>query len=313
MDENAVNNVMNNEQVPESSGTDTATPKKRITAGYIFLAFVPVAILSMIQTIAQIPFLILATVNAVNEGLVSEDSISTLSTIMNIFAERYSVFMYVIYGVAGLIVFGIWYFKGYVKKEPRVKPGDVFGVKSVLAVICLVISLNFVIDALMVLIGFFFPSLIQQSYEILEQSGLVTDPWITAIYTVVMAPVLEELCFRGVTYKILEKSGIKTGFIFLLTSILFGAMHVIPVQVIYAFIIALFLAFLRYRYRSILMPLLAHLLFNVIGAYFNGVVEMIESSDGVTLILGGISMFVVVFSIVLINGDKKAYRPARIK
>ena len=37
---------------------------------------------------------------------------------------------------------------------------------------------------------------------------------------------------------------------------------------------------------------------------------MIESNDAVTLIIGGISMFVVVFSIVLINGDKKAYRPA---
>lgn len=310
MDENAVNEVMKNEQVPESTGTNTAAPKKRIIVGYIILGLVPAAILMMIQTIAQIPFLVLAAFNVVNEGLVSDNSIDNFNTIISVFNERYSIFMYALYGIAGIIVFGIWYFNGFVKKEPKVKLRDIFGVRSVVAVICLVISLNFVIDAMIVLIRFFIPSMIQQYNELIEMSGLVTDPWVNAIYTVTLAPILEELCFRGVSYKILEKSGIKPGYVILITSVVFGAIHMIPLQVTYAIIIALFLAFLRYRYRSILVPLLAHIMFNVLGSYLNGLIEMIESNDAVTLIIGGISMFVVVFSIVLINGDKKAYRPA---
>ena len=310
MDENAVNDVINNEQAPEGNGTKTSTPEKRIKAEYIILAIVPSAILMMIQTIAQIPFLILAAVNLVNEGLVSDDPLADFNTIIHIFNDRYAICMYVIYSVLGLIVFGLWYFKGYVKKEPRVKLNDVFGIKSIVAVICLVISLNFVIDALMVLIKVFLPDLMNQYHELIEMSGLTTNPWIINIYTVTLAPILEELCFRGVTFKVLEKSGIKPVYIFIITSAIFGAVHMIPVQVVYAFIIAMFLAFLRYRYRSILLPLVAHILFNVLGTYCVDLINMIETSDGVTLIIGGISMFFVVFSIVLINSDKKAYRPA---
>ena len=113
----------------------TAPPKKRIRIGFIFLSLVPVAVLTLVQTLAQMPFLILSAVNVVNSGERFSEPADMVDTIMGTFNDKYSVFMYMVYAVVGLIIFSIWYFKGLVKKYPKVKPGEVFGVRSVLAAV----------------------------------------------------------------------------------------------------------------------------------------------------------------------------------
>ena len=47
---------------------------------------------------------------------------------------------------------------------------------------------------------------------------------------------------------------------------------------------------------------------NLLGSYGMSLLEKIGLSDGMSLILGGIALFVIVFTIVLVNGDKKAYK-----
>ena len=116
------------------------------------------------------------------------------------------------------------------------------------------------------------------------------------------------MCLRGVTYGYLEKSGIKPAFIILISGILFGVMHLNLIQGIYASVLGFFLGFLRYKYRSILLPLVTHILFNLMGTYGDAALERIGMGDGVVLILGGLALFVLVFSVVLVNGDKKAVK-----
>jgi hypothetical protein len=74
----------------------------------------------------------------------------------------------------------------------------------------------------------------------------------------------------------------------------------------------LFLGFLRYKYRSIKITIAAHILFNFTGTYISSLIQdLFDPSDAVMLIIGGISMFVLVAAIVLINSDKKAFKPAK--
>jgi hypothetical protein len=86
-------------------------------------------------------------------------------------------------------------------------------------------------------------------------------------------------------------------------------MHLIPVQVFYATIVALFLGYLRYKYRSIMITVVTHILFNFFGAYVSGIFENLGLGDGIMLIIGGVALFILVLAIVLVNGDKKAYKP----
>ena len=280
------------------------TPKKRLKVGYLFLAIVPSALIMMIQTVVQFPFLIMSMLN-----LMEVPGGFTYEALMDDFNEKYAAYVYIIYAVIGVIVFALWYYKGFVKKNPKVRLGDVFSPKSILAVLGFVIGLFFAINAFLILIDWFLPSLMDSYNVLVEMSGVITNPVVTLIYGIILGPILEELSFRGVMYSLLEKSGVKVFWVILIQSLFFGAMHIVLVQVLYAAMLGLFLGYLRYRYRSITITVLMHILFNLMGTFIGDAIEKLGLGDGVMLILGGIALIAVVFTIVLIRSDKKAYRP----
>lgn len=303
------NNIIQ-EQKPEIQAA-VEPAKKRIRVGFIFLAFVPVAVLMMIQTASQLPFLVVSVVETTQKAAATVEPLDMYSEMLNIFNEKYAFYAYLIYAVIGLVVFSIWLYKGFVKTGPKVKLGEIFGVKSVIASLCIIIGLYFFINAFMTIADKIIPQAIAEYTELIEAAGLVNDTLITVVYGIILGPILEELCFRGVTYGLLEKSGLKPGVSIAISAALFGAMHIILVQVIYAALLGLFLGFLRYKYRSIKITVFAHILFNLMGTYGSLLLSNHEPSDAVTLILGGVAMFVVVFAIVLINSDKKAVKAVK--
>lgn len=307
------------EQVTEDTAVQAApaieepalASKKRVRIGLIFLSVVPVAILLFIQTITQIPFFIMAAADIAKDNPsieAAEDVINTSENLMRVFVDNYALYAYTLYAVIGIIVFGIWYFAGFVRKNPKVRLSQVFGVKSVVAAIGMVLGLNFAISAAFTLAVQLLPDVMDSYMELMQSAGIGNNLLITVIYVIFLGPVLEELCLRGVTYGFLERSGIKPIFVILISGVLFGAMHLNLVQGIYAAVLGFFLGFLRYKYRSILLTIFTHILFNTMGTYGDAALEKMGISDGMTLILGGLSLIVLVFVVVLINGDKKALR-----
>lgn len=282
-----------------------AAPKKRVRVGMIFLSIVPVAVLLAIQSFTQVPFLIWAALETTT-STTSSNPIEVSEKLLQTFNERFAVYAYLLYAVVGLIVFSIWYFKGFVKKNPKVGFKDVFGFKSILAVIGVVIGLQFFINAAFVIAFWVFPDTMNNYVELMKMSGLMDNPLITILYGILLGPVLEELCLRGVCFGFLEKSNIKPFFIILISGILFGVMHMNLVQGIYASVLGFFLGFLRYKYRSLKITVIAHILFNLMGTYGDQLIGQLNLPEGGTLILGGLSLFVLVFTVILVNGDNKA-------
>ena len=292
--------------------TPAEEPKKRFRVGFVFLAIVPMAVLMMVQTVSQLPFLVLAVVEAMNKAETQGPDYDMYSEMLNVFNDKYAIFAYLIYAVIGLVIFSIWYYKGFVKNGPKVKIGDIVSVKSIVGIVCIVAGLFFFTNAFMTLTDKLLPQVMEEYEMLIETAGLVTNPAITIIYAIILGPILEELCFRGVTYGLLDKAGLKPGLSILISSLLFGAMHLILVQVLYAAFLGMFLGYLRYKYRSIKITIFAHILFNFTGTYVSLFIEEhFAPSDAVMLILGGIAMFVLVAAIVLINTDKKAFKPVK--
>ena len=292
--------------------TPAEEPKKRLRVGFVFLAIVPMAVLMMVQTVSQLPFLVLAVAEAMNKAETQGPDFDMYSEMLNVFNDKYAIFAYLIYAVIGLVIFSIWYYKGFVKKGPKVKIGEVVSVKSVAGTICIVVGLFFFTNAFMTLADKLIPQAMEEYAMMIESAGLVTNPAITVIYAIILGPILEELCFRGVTYGLFEKAGLRPGLVILFSSLLFGAMHLILIQVLYAAFLGMFLGYLRYKYRSIKITIVAHILFNFTGTYISLLIEeYFAPSDAVMLILGGIAMFVLVAAIVLINTDKKAFKPVK--
>ncbi len=303
------NNIIQEQKTEIPAAAEPA--KKKIRVGFIFLAFVPMAVLMMIQTAAQFPFLMIAAAETAQKAAASVDPLDLYSEMLKIFNEKYAFIAYLIYAVIGLIVFSIWLYKGFVKKSPKVKLGEVFGVKSVIALVCAVIGLYFFINAFMTIADKVIPQAMEEYAELIEASGLASDALITIVYGIILGPILEELCFRGVTYGLLEKAGVKPGVAIAVSAVLFGAMHLIIVQVLYAAFLGLILGYMRYKYHSIKITVLTHILFNLMGTYGGLLLQDYIVGDAITLICGGVGMIVVVIALILINSDKKALRTAK--
>ena len=321
MTENGIeqNEIKTAEQVLSNTVSETASvngtaaepAKRRVRVGMIFLSIIPVAILLFIQTLSQIPFFVLAAADLAKDEISlesSEEMIDVTQTLMKVFVDKYALYSYLLYAFIGILVFGIWYFIGFVKKNPKVRLSQVFGVKSVVASVGIVLGLNFAINAAFTIATQLLPDVMDEYVQLMETAGIGNNTLITLIYVIALGPLLEELCLRGVTYGFLEKSGIRPIFIVLISGVLFGAMHLNLVQGVYASVLGFFLGFLRYKYRSISLTVFAHILFNIMGTYGDTALQKMGISDGMILILGGISLIVLVFVIVLINGDKKAVR-----
>lgn len=310
----ADNNVKQTAVSDTADGVNAKLTRK-IKVGFIFLALVPVAVFLMVQTVAQMPFFILAAVD-VYKGAVAttvSDPTDITMNLMGIFNERYALYSYFAYAILGIIVFGIWYYKGFVKTNPRVKLNRIFGVKSIIACFGMAIGFYFAINAVLILTGMLFPQVIENYNSTMESVGLGTDPVLTIVYAILLGPVIEEMVFRGVVFSFLEKAGIKPGIIIAITGILFGLVHVYPVQVVYAAALGTFLGFMRYKYRSILITIVAHMLLNLMGTYGEMALNQFDPSNGLLLIAGGVSLIVIVFVIVLINGDKNTFSTANAK
>ena len=287
-----------------------AAGPKKVRVGFIFLAIVPMVVLIAIQTMAQIPFMIMSVIKVYNEGIPIDltDAYELGIFITQDFMENYAEYAYLIYSVIGLIVFIIWYYKGFVKKSPKVKLGQIFGLRSVLAVVGTVVGLVLFLNAAFVIVYQIAPKVIEDYNQLMEDAGIGVDSIAMIIYAIILGPILEELCFRGVTYGILKKANLKPGFVIAISAVLFGIMHMNLVQGVYAAVLGLLLGFLRYKYRSVIITITTHILFNIAGTFGEiGLEELgIMDNDGFTLILGGFALFLLVFVIVLVNNDKKA-------
>ena len=293
------------QQVP-AENVQAAKPKKKVRVGFIFLSLLPVYAIISIQTITQVPFLFFAMAEL--EKTSGTAAATDMNTVFDFFNHKYAFWAYLLYSVVGIIAFGLWYYFGFVRRGTKVRIKEIIGYKSILAVISMVIGLQFLITAGFVIATELFPKAIEDYMQLMTDSGLVDNQLIMIVYAILIGPVLEELCIRGVTFGFLEKSNIKPFFIILISGILFGVMHLNLVQGIYASVLGFFLGYMRYKYRSIKITIVMHILFNFMGTYGEMLMEKLNLSNGANLILGGISLFVLLFAVLLVNGDPKAYK-----
>lgn len=124
-------------------------------------------------------------------------------------------------------------------------------------------------------------------------SGNIVLTWIS---TVLMAPVLEEIVFRGFVYTRLKR-GMPILVAAILSSLLFGAMHGTTIWFAYTFVFGMLLTWCFEKYKSLMANILLHMAFNVTGQLFSVVPEI---PDVVFWILSAGSMIVTVAMIILI-------------
>jgi uncharacterized protein len=89
--------------------------------------------------------------------------------------------------------------------------------------------------------------------------------FISIVVTVcIIAPVAEEIIFRGILWRVSEKL-VSSNFAWALTSILFALAHLDLIHIITVFPLGVLFGYLRKRTNSIVAPMLAHAAHNIIS------------------------------------------------
>lgn len=137
------------------------------------------------------------------------------------------------------------------------------------------------------------PNIMEQAFDIL-QSG-----WGGIVAIAVVGPILEELLFRGAITKALLKQYNPAKAIFI-SALIFGILHINPVQVVPAFLIGLLLAWVYYKTASLIPCILMHILNNSISVYINIKYPGVEDMDA--LVGGTANLIITCVAAVLLVG-----------
>lgn len=174
----------------------------------------------------------------------------------------------VVFEILALITFVLLYFVG-LKKKINTFSGR-FSATSFPAIILLFMGAEFGTGVLLQLSSFAFPKVIEDYAKMIEQSGLGELSLISTIMTLVAAPIVEELAFRGVTMHWAKRLTNKFWIVNLIQAFLFGFVHLNIVQGTYAFLLGLFLGYVAHKYNSLWPSIVGHLVFNFTGTYLVG-------------------------------------------
>lgn len=183
-----------------------------------------------------------------------------------------SMTMTLISGILALLTYWIVFLIRKKKFAQEVKLRKI-PVKGILAVLLMGITFNIVISTLLATIPF--PDAWMETYQ--QNSSVLTggNEVISFLATVFMAPVLEEIVFRGLIYDRLKK-GMPAVVAAIISSFAFGLMHGTIIWMMYAFVLGVVLVIVFERFHSLFANMLLHFGFNLTGMCLNHAQGMSE-------------------------------------
>ena len=104
--------------------------------------------------------------------------------------------------------------------------------------------------------------------------------WQQILYSVILIPVLEEVIFRGIVFRILRR-WIQFSGALMVSALLFGAYHGNLVQFVYATFCGVLLAYLYEKYDSILAAVISHVSMNAVAVMLTHLGVFSWISEGV--------------------------------
>ena len=263
--------------------------KNRVKA--FFQSFLPIIIslgLEFLVTIAVIE--IISVLVLFNGGF------SNSSSVINEFYSFFSTFGFtaivsIAYSASCIIIFGVWY--RHLLRLDNATGKIRLPFKIIFPIAIMAFVLQYASDFLIGVVEYVLPGSLSQYQQLVESSGIgSTDSILMVIYGVILAPIGEELIFRGVTLKYTHRA-----FPFWVANVfqalLFGVMHMNFVQGSYAFMLGIFLGFIYYKSGSIKASILFHVAFNLIGTFLSPFLPSLpEMSDTLEIIVFAVLIFV---------------------
>ena len=259
MQENENNNIMQDGEqryVPKQYRDNKNPALEALVCFLIMIAFL------VIQMIVMIPFII-AKIR--EQGADLDPGLSDMERTAEILESLDTTQVSFVATLVSLIVAVIWYRKVYcrgyrladLKATCRkcIKPDILAGLFFA------AVALYYITFFVVAIIDFVSPASMEKYNELMEDAGMNNVSAKVIILTVVLAPINEECIMRGIILTRLKKS-MAPVLAILISAIYFGIFHLNVVQGIYAGVMGLFMAYVAYKYGSIIPSIIFHAMFN---------------------------------------------------
>ncbi|MCD8148105.1 MAG: CPBP family intramembrane metalloprotease [Clostridiales bacterium] len=270
--------------------------------GYFFKSIIPCLILLLLQVIVLIPMeIVYAFRNIGDNGF-------DLNTILNLLSNAasdtaFSQISNLIYGCLALLVFGCWYRKAFVSpfrgRRSSAYPRG-FSFHTIMAILFLGIGLQYVTTLVVHVISALRPDWLTTYNTLMETAGYDDVTPMLIAYSVILAPIVEELIFRGLTFRY-ARHALPFWAANVWQALLFGLIHGNFIQGIYAFVMGLFLGFICHRGRGIKYSIPVHIVFNIIGVWYSELIELTTALNFYIAVGAGLAL--TIFAVWLFYTD----------
>ena len=109
-----------------------------------------------------------------------------------------------------------------------------------------------------------FPVKPQQAVQLVQGAATTSERTLTALMAIGLAPVVEEILFRGIIYPTVKQVGYPRAAIWG-TAFVFAAIHATPAIFLPLFLLGALLAHLYERTGNLLAPITTHVVFNLVN------------------------------------------------
>ena len=218
----------------------------------------------LIQVAVMIPYVIIYFYDEKSKmntlGMSNEEIVNKVLNSMNV------VDVSLIATAVSAIIAVIWYKLVFCKKYSFSKFKEtcsrMFGGGAIAGIFFAAVALFYICNIVIGALGAVSPELLDDYQKLIESSDIANSADIFAvILTVILAPINEECIMRGIIFTRLKKC-MNPVVAIVISAVFFGVFHLNIVQGIYAFLLGLFMAYLAYKYESVIPSILFHALFN---------------------------------------------------
>ena len=189
--------------------------------------------------------------------------------------------------LTGAITLLIYWISFAIRKKKFLKEVEIkaISVKEIWAIVVAGLSLNVIISVVLSVIPW--PQEWLEAY--VTSAGTIDNSVLAWVTTVIMAPILEEILFRGLIYTRLKK-GMPALVAALVASLVFGIMHGTIIWALYAFVIGMVMTWIFERYQSLTANILFHMAFNTMGMIISMIPEETEFMIWILFAVGVVAM-----------------------
>lgn len=234
--------------------------------GQILLCPLPLLLTVLIQFASV--FIITIVFVIITQGLNPYDAVM----------EQYGLLLLITQFVT-LAIFALWYFLAYGRKKPFVFPTRVLSGKDLGLLLVLGVALYSLILVYMGIAAVAMPGEMEKYEALVEETGLADLTFLSTVSTLILAPLSEELIFRGITMNLSQKAFSRFWIANLVQALFFGIAHMNWIQGSYAFLLGLALGYVCQTYHSLYAGMLLHLFFNFFGTYLSALLGLLPVPD----------------------------------